>query len=669
MDNKTAKKNINSLRRELERHNQNYYVFDDPDISDAEYDKLFRDLEALESEHPQLITTDSPTQRVGAEPSKEFRSVTHTIPLLSLANAMNEEELREFDAGVKKLLEIDGEVEYVGEPKLDGLAVELVYRDGVFVLGSTRGDGFVGEEITQNLRTIKSLPLRLVGDNSFPALLEVRAEVFLPSEAFRELNKRQEKREEKIFANPRNAAAGSLRQLDSKVTALRPLALYCYGIGASEGFSTTDHWEILNGLRELGLPVTREARKCNGIKEAMEYFREMEKKREKMEFEIDGIVLKVNDLNSQASLGQRSRSPRWAIAGKFKPTQETTVVKSISVQVGRTGALTPVAELEPVNVGGVMVRRATLHNQDEIDRKDIRVGDSVIIQRAGDVIPEIVSVITSKRKKGSKRYKIPDKCPVCGAAVIRFEGEAVHTCQNQSCPARLKESIKHFASKGAMDIDGLGDKLIEALVDNGSLKNVADLYSLTGDQLSSMERMAEKSAGNIIEALKNSRETTLGRFLFALGIRHVGEQTGRLIADEYASFENVKNAEMESLEKVEGVGPIVAQSVWSFLNEKENLKTIYRMIEHGINPIHKGGKVRGKLAGQTFVITGTLGRMKRQKAKEMIENAGGKIASSVSSKTDYLIAGENAGSKLSKAKNLGVRILSEKEIIAMVKSN
>ena len=377
----------------------------------------------------------------------------------------------------------------------------------------------------------------------------------------------------------------------------------------------------------------------------------------------------MNDLILQAKLGQRSRSPRWAIAGKFKPSQETTVIKSISVQVGRTGALTPVAELEPVNVGGVTVRRATLHNQDEIDRKDIHVGDSVIIQRAGDVIPEIVSVITSKRNKNSKVYKIPNKCPVCGAAVVRLDGEAVHTCQNPSCPAQLKESIKHFSSKGAMDIDGLGDKLIEALVDDGSIKNVADLYSLTGEKLSSMERMAEKSAGNIIEALNNSRETTLGRFLFALGIRHVGELTGRLIADEYGTFENVKNAELESLEKVEGVGPVVAQSVWSFLNEKENLKTIYRMIEHGINPIHKGGEFKGKLAGQTFVITGTLEQMKRHEVKEMIESAGGKISSSVGNKTDYLVAGENAGSKLTKAKNLGVRILSEKEIIAMIKSN
>ena len=665
MNKKEAEKRINSLRSELENHNYKYYVLDEPTLLDAEYDKLFRLLEKLEADYPELISPDSPTQRVGAEPSKEFGNVTHTIPLLSLANAMNEKELREFDVGVKKILEVEGEVEYVGEPKLDGLAVELVYEKGIFVSGSTRGDGIVGENITPNLKTIKSLPLRLRGED-IPSLLEVRGEVILSLKAFELLNKRQEEKGEKLFANPRNAAAGSLRQLDPKISASRPLSIYCYGIGASKGYKIENHLDTLFGLKRLGLPVSNLLKLCNGIQEAVTYFNEMEKHRDEFDFEIDGIVLKVNDFSLQDQLGARARSPRWAIAGKFKPQQETTVIISIRVQVGRTGALTPVAELEPVKVGGVIVKRATLHNQDEIDRKDVREGDRVVVQRAGDVIPEVVSVVKSKRKRASKPYKIPTKCPVCGAAVKKLPGEAVHNCQNPSCPAQLKESIKHFASKGAMDIDGLGDKLIEGLVDKELIKNVSDLYTLTLEQLSSMERMADKSGHNILNALDRSRDTTLGRFLYALGIRHVGEQTGRLLADEFRGFESIRSADLESLESVEGVGPIVAKSVWNFFREKKNQSTISSLFQNGIKLQEVSEKTSDALKGLSFVITGTLETHSRQEMKEIIQSAGGKVSSSVSSKTDILIAGENAGSKLKKAIKLGVRVISEKELSSLI---
>ena len=670
MDKKRAKKEIGELTKVLEGHNYKYYVLDEPTLSDAEYDRLFRQLEELEADHPELVIPESPTQRVGAEPSKEFGSVKHTIPLLSLANAMDENELRDFDVSVKKILEFEGEVEYAAEPKLDGLAVELVYENGKFVSGSTRGDGVTGEDITTNLRTVKSIPLRLrAGITKIPSLLEVRGEVFLSIKSFRELNEHQEVKGDKLFANPRNAAAGSLRQLDPKITASRPLSILCYGVGATEGFNSGNHWETLNRLKELGFPVTVHGKLCNGIEEAIEYFREMEKVRDKLEFEIDGIVLKVNDLSFQDRLGARARSPRWAIAGKFKPQQETTLIISISVQVGRTGALTPVAELEPVNVGGVIVKRATLHNQDEIDRKDVREGDRVIIQRAGDVIPEVVSVIKSKRNRASKPYHIPAECPVCGATVKRLPGEAVHTCQNRSCPAQLKESIKHFASKGAMDIDGLGDKLIEALVDKELIRNVSDLYTLTLEQLSSMERMADKSGQNILSSLDKSRDTTLGRFLYALGIRHVGEQTGRVLADEFKDFESIRNAEVDSLESIEGVGPIVARSVRNFFRDGKNKYTIKRLFQLGIKFSEIPEKRSDVLKGLTFVITGTFEKRNRQEMKGIIQSAGGKVSSSVSKMTDYLVAGENAGSKLKKANELGVNLISENKLSLLIRDS
>ena len=670
MDKKRAKKEIGELTKVLEGHNYKYYVLDEPTLSDTEYDRLFRQLEELEADHPELVIPESPTQRVGAEPSKEFGSVKHTIPLLSLANAMDENELRDFDVSVKKILEFEGEVEYAAEPKLDGLAVELVYENGKFVSGSTRGDGVTGEDITTNLRTVKSIPLRLrAGITKIPSLLEVRGEVFLSIKSFRELNEHQEVKGDKLFANPRNAAAGSLRQLDPKITTSRPLSILCYGVGATEGFNSGNHWETLNRLKELGFPVTVHGKLCNGIEEAIEYFREMEKVRDKLEFEIDGIVLKVNDLSFQDRLGARARSPRWAIAGKFKPQQETTLIISISVQVGRTGALTPVAELEPVNVGGVIVKRATLHNQDEIDRKDVREGDRVIIQRAGDVIPEVVSVIKSKRNRASKPYHIPAECPVCGATVKRLPGEAVHTCQNRSCPAQLKESIKHFASKGAMDIDGLGDKLIEALVDKELIRNVSDLYTLTLEQLSSMERMADKSGQNILSSLDKSRDTTLGRFLYALGIRHVGEQTGRVLADEFKDFESIRNAEVDSLESIEGVGPIVARSVRNFFCDGKNKYTIKRLFQLGIKFSEIPEKRSDVLKGLTFVITGRFENQSRQEMKGIIQSAGGKVSSSVSKKTDYLVAGENAGSKLKKANELGVNLISENKLSLLIRDS
>jgi len=662
------KDRILKLRRLIEEANHNYYVLDNPTISDAEYDKLMRELRDLEQQYPELITADSPTQRVGAEPLKEFGTVTHRIPLLSLDNAMNEGELIEFVERVCKAFPGEA-VEFVAEPKIDGLAVELVYEDGIFVNGSTRGDGFTGEDISQNLKTIRSIPLKLKTDQiPAPKLLEVRGEVYMDRRDFEKLNEQQLAEGKQPFANPRNSAAGSLRQLDSRITATRPLNIWCYALGACEGISFETHYEFLETLPKWGFRVNPEIRLCQSKHELLDYYRNIEEKRDQISYDIDGVVFKVNSIAKQEKLGIKSRSPRWAIAGKFKARQEITRILDIEASVGRTGAITPVAHLQPVSVGGVTVSNATLHNQDEIDRKDIRIGDWVVIQRAGDVIPQVVKVITERRDGSEKPYKIPDRCPVCGGHVVRPEGEAKHRCQNIDCPAQLKGSIRHFVSKRAMDIDGLGDKLIEQMVDTGLVQSVADIYYLTSEQLAGLERMAEKSAQNILDSIEKSRRATLARFIFALGIRNVGEHMSKLLQRHFGSLEKFMSASFAELEEIEGVGPIVARSIVDFLAEEKNRETIERLIRGGVVIEAADKKSYGSppLSGKTFVFTGTLTRFTRDEAKEMVENLGGRAASSVSKKTDFVVVGENAGSKAEKARSLGIPMLSENAFLELI---
>lgn len=663
-----ARNEIEALSKEIREHNYRYYVLDDPVVSDAEYDRLFRRLQELESQFPQLVSPDSPTQRVGSAPLSEFGTLTHRIPMLSLANAMDEDELIAFDQRVRKVLGVET-VEYVAEPKLDGLGVELIYENGVFTAGSTRGDGVVGENITANLRTLKGVPLRLrTQDRPAPALLEVRGEVFLRHADFQKLNELREAQNESLFANPRNAAAGSLRQLDPRVTAQRPLQINIYAAGTIEGVSFKTHWEFMEALPEWGLPVNQEIRVCKGLGEAIQYYREMETRRESLPYDIDGIVLKVNDLIAQEELGIRSRSPRWAIAGKFKARQETTVIESIAASVGRTGAITPVANLKPVQLGGVLVSRATLHNQDEIDRKDVRVGDTVLIQRAGDVIPEVVKVIPEKRPAGTQPYKIPATCPVCGGTVTRLEDEAKHYCQNISCPAQVKGRIEHFAGKNAMDIDGMGPKLIEQLVEKQLIHTMGDLYFLTPERLAELDRMAEKSAQNICAAIEASRKRDLWRLIHALGIRNVGEHVSKILANEFLSLERLREATFDDLIALHEIGPIVAEAVVAFFREPHNLEMLDQLQRGGVEPQAPPQTVQSdaRFQGKSFVFTGKLEKFTREEAQEMVASRGGKSTGSVSKKTDFVVAGPGAGSKLSRAEALNIPILTEDEFLSML---
>ena len=660
-----VRKRVENLREEIEYHNYRYYILDQPEISDAQYDRLMRELEKLEEQYPELRTPNSPTQRVGAPPLEEFEIVRHTIPMLSLANAFDETEAREFDKRVKKFLGTSSDIEYVTEPKLDGLAVELVYERGQFVVGSTRGDGVNGENITQNLRTIKTIPLQLIRKEiSVPERLEVRGEVIMQLKRFRELNQKREELGEPSFANPRNAAAGSVRQLDSKITVERPLEIYCYGIGEVRGRTFKSHWEILQTLSKWGLRINPNIQRCKHIEDVIEYYHEVNEKREKLPYEIDGIVIKVNQLDLQARLGEISRSPRWALAFKFQPKQETTKIQDIIVQVGRTGALTPVAVMEPVKVGGVEVSRATLHNQDEIDKKDVRIGDTVVIQRAGDVIPEVVQVIESKRTGKEKKFRMPSKCPVCGAEVIKEE--AIHRCIGLDCPAQLKGRIKHFASKRAMDIEGLGVKLIDQLVDKGLVKDVADIYYIDKEQLIELERMADKSAQNIIDAIEASKTKPLSKFLYALGIRHVGETTAEDLARRFSRLDDFFHLSEEDLREVEGIGPEVSASVYQFFRDKKNKESIERLKKAGVTVIEPKVKAKAKLAGKTFVFTGALQSFGRDEARNIVESLGGTTASSVSKKVDFVVVGEDPGSKFDKAKELGIKTLTEEEFKKMI---
>jgi len=668
---KNVHKRVLDLREQLAHHNYLYYVLDQPEIPDAEYDRLLRELQDLEAQHPELVTPDSPTQRVGATPLKAFAEVRHEVPMLSLANAFDEEEVEAFDRRARERLEADTLV-YTAEPKLDGLAVSLLYRNGVLERGATRGDGTTGEDVTANLRTLGSVPLRLRGEG-WPAQLEVRGEVVMTRAGFEELNRRQIKRGEKAFVNPRNAAAGSLRQLDSRVTAERPLELYCYGIGLAEGAELPGrHSERLMRLREWGLRVTSLVQVVEGVAGCLDYYRDMQAKRDELPFDIDGVVYKVDDLAQQQALGFVSRAPRWALAHKFPAQEEMTRLLEVEWQVGRTGALTPVARLEPVFVGGVTVTNATLHNQDEIERKDIHLGDTVIVRRAGDVIPEVVNALASKRPKGARRPHLPKHCPVCGSEVERPEGEAVARCTGGLyCAAQRREAVKHFASRRAMDIEGLGDKLVDQLDDKGLIRDLSDLYHLHKDQLSSLDRMGEKSAENLLEALEKSKDTTLARFIFALGIRQVGEATAQALAAHFGGIEALQDADAEALEAVPDVGPVVAQSIRAFFHEKHNREVIDRLMAAGVHwpAVVRTPQGEAPLAGKTVVITGTLAAMTRDQAKERLQALGAKVSGSVSARTSFVVAGESAGSKLDKAQALGVEVWDEARLLELLEGN
>jgi DNA ligase (NAD+) len=664
---KSIRDHVQWLRREIERHNRLYYALDRPEISDAEYDRLFRELVDLEQRHKELASQDSPTQRVGAEPLSEFSEVKHRTPMLSLNNAFNFDEVHAFDKRVREALGEDS-VEYAVEPKFDGLAISLSYQDGLFVQGATRGDGSTGEDVTPNLRTVKTVPLRLPSGNDTRDL-EVRGEVVMFLRDFERLNQRQRETGSKEFANPRNAAAGSLRQLDSRITASRALNFFAYGVGFAANAPWKTHAETLDRLQSLGFRVSAERDVVRGVEGVLTYFEKMGRKREHLSYAIDGVVYKVNRLDWQQRLGFVSRAPRFALAHKYPAEEQTTRVLAIDVQVGRTGALTPVARLEPVLVGGVTVTNATLHNEDELRRKDVRIGDTVVVRRAGDVIPEVVSVQKERRPRGTHVFHMPIKCPVCGSAVVKAEDEAIARCSGGLfCAAQRKQALRHFASRRAMDIEGLGERLVDQLVDSALVETPADVYSLNVEQLAELERMGQKSAENLIEALERSKQTTLERFIYALGIRNVGESTARDLARHFGSLDRVLEADIAALEKVPDVGPIVARSIRQFFDEKHNRGVIRKLRDAGVS-WEEGPGMPSKAPDEvkTFVLTGTLPNMTRDEARARIEAKGHKVAGSVSKKTDYVVTGSDAGSKLEKAQALGITILDEDEFLNLLK--
>lgn len=658
---------VQELRELINRHNHLYYVLDNPEISDAEYDRLFDELLALEKAHQTLVSSDSPTQRVGASPLEEFETVRHALPMLSLNKAMSEPDFIDFHRRVLELTEVPEEkIRYTVEPKFDGLAVELVFNDGVFQSAATRGDGIRGEDVSLNLRTVKSIPLRLMGKLK-PQLIEVRGEVIMNKKDFSKLNKGRAETDEPLFANPRNAAAGSVRQLDPKITSTRPLSMYAYGIGRIEGNRLDNHWDSLRYLKKLGFKISRYVESCETIEQVKAYYQRILARRDDLPYEIDGIVIKVDKFRLQKKMGELSRSPRWAIAWKFPAQQEHSRIKDIIISVGRTGALTPVALLEPVRVGGVLVSRASLHNEDELTKKDVRIGDKVIVQRAGDVIPEVVKVIASERTGQERTFSMPNQCPVCGSRVERPEGEAIHRCTGMGCPAQIKENLAHFSSKGAMGIEGVGHKYLEQMVDKGIIKDQADLYLLTKRDLMSMERMGDKLAENMLQAIDESKHPVLSRLIYALGIRNVGSHLAEVLAKNFGSIESIANQSREDLIQVHEIGPIVAQGIENFFHNPKNLKVLEKLKEGGVNfPVEKSEIGEKPLAGKSFVLTGSLDAFTRDEAGRIVKDMGGRVTTSVSKKTDYLILGKEPGSKRDKAERLGIKILTETDFKKMV---
>ncbi|MFJ9449434.1 NAD-dependent DNA ligase LigA [Herbaspirillum sp. NPDC101397] len=660
------------LKAALDRHNHAYYVLDNPSIPDAEYDKLFHELQALEAEHPELATSDSPTQRVGGAPLPQFEQVRHAVPMLSLGNGFDDEDIVAFDKRVKDGLSSEADIDYATELKFDGLAISLRYEDGVLVGAATRGDGTTGENVTANIRTVRAIPLRLHGDKA-PQVLEVRGEVLMYKDDFARLNQRQRDAGQKEFANPRNAAAGSLRQLDSKITAQRTLRFFAYGIGVLEGVPMpASHSALLDWYSELGLPVCKEREVVRGAEGLLKFYHGIGAKRAELPYEIDGVVYKVDRLDQQQKLGFVSRAPRFALAHKFPAQEALTVVQGIEVQVGRTGAITPVARLAPVFVGGVTVTNATLHNEDEVRRKDIQIGDTVIVRRAGDVIPEVVGYVPESRPADARPFEMPKTCPVCGSEIIRLEDEAIARCSGGwvKCSAQRKGGLQHFASRRAMDVEGLGDQLIEQLVDKNVITTAADLYRLGLTSLAELDRMAEKSAQNVLDALEKSKSTTLARFIYSLGIRHVGEATAKELARHFGNMDAVLAANEEQLLEVADVGPVVARSIVSFFSDGLNVELVNQLRAAGIHWSEGAGiEIQAKtLAGKTFVLTGTLPTLTRDEAAQMIEAAGGKVSGSVSKKTGYVVAGADAGSKLTKAEELGIAILDEDALQLLIKT-
>ena len=657
---------IGALRRDIEYHNYRYYVEDDPVISDEEYDRMFRELRELEQEHPELASPDSPTQRVGAEPQERFRKVEHLRPMLSLANAFDEEELRAFDKRIRNLLAADA-VDFVTELKIDGNAVALTYENGVLVRGATRGNGLVGEDVTANLKTIRAIPLRLQSELPPPRLVEVRGEAYLPISAFNRINGEREAAGENLFANPRNAAAGALRQLDPRITASRPLAFFAYAIGHCEGMQFATQQDVLEQFRRWGFPVNMNFRHQNDIEAVVQYCREWQEKRDSLDYEIDGVVVKVNRIDYQERLGAVSRDPRWAVAYKFPGKLATTRLLKIEINVGRTGALNPYAILEPVQLAGVTIRTATLHNEGDIRRKDIREGDMVIVKRAGDVIPQVVGPVREKRTGGEREFRYPEACPACATQVVRQEGEAMVYCRNRHCPAQRLESLIHFVCQGAMDIRGLGPQTIEKLLDLGIISDAADLYSMTGEQLKPLPNFKEKAIGNLLSSIDRSKSRSYSRVLFALGIRHVGESIAELLATAFGDVDALMAADEEAISSVQGIGPEIARSVRSYFEAEENRILIRRLKAAGLQfaPSPEDMPRGGPLAGKSFVITGTLPSLSRKEAEELIQKRGGKVLSAVSAKTSYLVVGEDAGSKLAKAKKLGVTLLTEADLLRL----
>ncbi len=657
---------INALRKKLHHHNRMYYIENRPEISDAQYDAMMRELINLETAHPEFITADSPSQRVGGEPLEAFATVEHAIPMLSLDNTYSREEVLAFDTRLNKALHPEERMEYVVEPKVDGVAVSLRYENNVFVQGSTRGNGFVGDDITANLRTIKTIPLRLDGD-TIP-VLEVRGEVYMPRQAFEKLNEEKEAAGEEPFANPRNATAGSLKLLDPRISARRKLDIVVHSLGQVEGVSFNTHFEFLGTVRKRGLKVNQGYNLCKGIEEAMQYCETWEDKRDSLPYEIDGMVIKVNRLEWRDILGSTSKSPRWAVAFKFKARQASTLLKTIVVQVGRTGVLTPVAVLEPVWLGGTVISRATLHNADEIRRKDIRIGDTVLIEKGGEVIPKVVKVVSTTRTGKEKIFKMPDRCPVCSSKVVKVEGEVAIRCENIACPAQLKNRLRHFASRGAMDIEGLGEVLVEQLVDKGLVKDVGDVYSLDEETVASLERMGRKSAQNLIQAIGKSKESDFSRVIFGIGIPSVGSKAADLLAEHFRTMDHLSRAPVERLQEVPEIGPRTAECIVRFFDAEENNRVIQKLKAAGVNMASEAPAtvVDERFAGKTFVLTGALQSMTRQQAEEEIKRRGGKSSSSVSRKTDYVIVGENPGSKYDRAVELKVKTLSEENFVKML---